>query len=420
MKNVIKPGLLVVLVVFFLSAIFASIMYFQGVTPQIPRIITSAEKPGPSPSEKPIQDQVRTEEKSVQISFTGAEQNVEFKEVPLFKLTMKNDKPVEVVADGDLARSLVEKLPEPKNAKAPVPAKVLQKSNEFTRIKRDEPGFSIDKGKTLAALEESIHKNHDAKSLEVGIVMGEIVGKDNFANKMKEMGFNHKLAAFTTNHPGHVDDKGRNVNLAIAVEKIDGLIIPPGGKFSFNKIVGPRTEQCGFKKAGVIVQGRVIPGLGGGICQVSTTLYRATLMSGLKIDERHNHSIYDGIEYADRGLDAAVAWGHKDFRFTNSLDIPILISSKAGKGLVHIEIYAEKKPFEEVVLETRNEVKHPFKVEKKKNSSLKAGETKIVHPGVHGYSIESFRKVTNNGKTKEERLSKDRYLTFNRIEEINN
>ncbi|HPW58105.1 MAG TPA: VanW family protein, partial [Candidatus Rifleibacterium sp.] len=186
-------------------------------------------------------------------------------------------------------------------------------------------------------------------------------------------------------------------------------------------VVGPRTEKYGFKKAGVISQGRVIPGLGGGICQVSTTLYRAALLSGMKIDERHNHSIYDGIEYADRGLDAAVAWGFKDFRFTNTLDIPVLIVSRAGKGRVEVEIYAERKPFDTVVLVTRNEVKHPYEVQKKNNSSLKKGEVKIVHPGVHGYSVEAYRTIIKDGKpSKEERLSKDRYLTFNRIEEINN
>lgn len=420
MKNVIKPGLLVISVVVFLSAVFAGIMYFQGVTPKVPSLLQNTPVPGDTSTTTSTPDKLRTEEKAVEISFNGGDEPIEFKEVPLFKMTMRNNSPVEVIADGDLAKSLVEGLPEPKNAKAAVPAKFVEKSKEFAKIIRDEPGFSIDKAKTLAALEESIQKGHDSARLEVDIVMGQIIEKENFSSKMKEMGFKHQLATYTTTHNDHIDDEGRNVNLDIASTKIDGLIIPPGGKFSFNKVVGPRTAKCGFKNAGVIVQGRVIPGLGGGICQVSTTLYRATLMSGLKIDERYNHSIYDGIEYADRGLDAAVAWGHKDFRFTNSLDIPILIVSKAGKGVVSIEIFAEKKPFENVVLETRNEIKYPFKVEKKKNSTLKSGQVKISHPGVHGYSIETFRKVTANGKTTEERLSKDRYLTFNRVEEISN
>jgi vancomycin resistance protein YoaR len=408
--------LLVVCVVVFSISCFCRNNVFSGRSSQSSGIAGSEISRPAAGQPKRTQNR----KKSVDISFKADGKNIEFKEVPLFKMTLKDEKPVEVVADGDLARTLVEKLPVPDNAREPKPARIEKKQNTFTRIIRDEPGFSIDKSKTLAALEESIQKNHSADNLEVKIVMGEITGKESFSAKMNEMGFKQLLASFTTMHTGHIDDENRNVNLAIAAEKIDGLIIPPGGRFSFNKVVGPRTEKCGFKKAGVISQGKVIPGLGGGICQVSTTLYRAILLSGAKIDERHNHSIYDGIEYAERGLDAAVAWGHKDFCFTNTLDIPILISSKAGKGSVHIEIFAEKQPFDQIVLETRNEIKHPFKVEKKKNSSLKSGETKVVHPGVHGYSIEVFRKVTSNGKTREERLSKDRYLTFNRIEEINN
>lgn len=421
MKNIIKPGLLVVAVVFFLSAIFAGIMYFQGAAPKIPRVITDKGATGPAQPDTSSADEVQKHEKAVNISFTSSDgKTFEFNDVPIYQMTLKNNKPVEIIANGDLAKNLVEKLPEPAEARQPVPAKIEQKKNEFSRIIRDEPGYSIDKAKTLAALEESIKTNLEADNHRINIVTGQIIGKENFSEKMKEMGFTQLLASFTTLHEGHMDDENRNVNLTIASQKIDGLIIPPGGKFSFNKVVGPRTEKCGFKKAGVISQGRVIPGLGGGICQVSTTLYRAVLMSNMKIDERHNHSIYDGIDYAERGLDAAVAWGYKDFRFTNSLDIPVLITSKVGPGQIQVEIYAETKPFENIVLETRNEVKHPFRLEKKINNSLKKGQVKVVHPGITGYSIEVYRIVTSNGKTREERLSKDRYLTFNRIEETSN
>ena len=237
---------------------------------------------------------------------------------------------------------------------------------------------------------------------------------------MSEKGFTTLLAKFKTEHPGHVDDAGRNVNLAIASQKLNGMIIKPKEKFSFNKVVGERSAKNGFKPAGCISAGKVIPGLGGGICQVSTTLYRAVLLSGAKIDERHNHSIYEGIEYAQRGLDAAVAWGYKDFKFTNALDIPLLIKSQSGEGWVEVAIYAEKKPFESIELSTRNEVKLPFKVEKRVNKKLKDGEVKIVHPGVDGYTVEAYRTITPIGGTgKEVRLSKDRYLTYNRIEERN-
>ncbi|MBU1107444.1 MAG: VanW family protein [Candidatus Riflebacteria bacterium] len=422
MKKLFKPGLLIVGVVFVLAAIFAGIMYFQGESPALPRITpgTQTATPVPAPASSVETGLNRIEERAVDVAFKAEEQVFEFNKIPLYRVTYQNEQPIEVVADGDLAKTLVDKLPAPTSARPAGAAKLEKPKNGFARIVRGELGYAVDKNKTLEALEMSITQNPDAKKLEIGVIMGKTEGKAGFASKVKEMGFNHLIASFSTVHPDHADDEGRNVNLGIAAERIDGLIIPPGGKFSFNKVVGPRTSKYGFKNAGVISQGRVIPGMGGGICQVSTTLYRGILMSGMKIDERHNHSIYDGINYAQRGLDAAVAWGYKDFCFTNNLDIPILLACRSGKGSVELEIYAEKKPFDEVILETRNEVKHPFQVQKKTNSSLKKGEVKIVHPGVNGYSIETYRRITQSGKTKEERLSKDRYQTYSRIEESNN
>lgn len=428
MKNILKPGLLIVGVIFILSAIFAGIMYFQGKTPALPSI-TPDGKTAQTPddqSKAPVAATTagvtKVEERVVDIAFVrDSEDAIEFQKVPLFKVTYQNEQPVEVIADGDQIKQLVDRLPELTGTKLPVAAKFEKQQNGFSRIIRGEPGYAVDKEKTLAAFEKKVTEDHNAQKLEIALVMSKTEGEEGFTVKAKKMNFNQLIASFSTVHDAdHINDENRNVNLRVAAEKLDGLIIPPGGKFSFNKVVGPRTEKCGFKKAGVISQGRVIPGLGGGICQVSTTLYRAVLMSGMKIDERHNHSIYDGINYAQRGFDAAVAWGYKDFRFTNSLDIPVLISCSSGKGSVELSIYAEKKPFEEIILEARNEQKHPFQIQKKTNTSLKKGEVKIVHPGVHGYSIEAFRRITQSGKTREEKLSKDRYLTFNRIEESNN
>ncbi|PKL42891.1 MAG: hypothetical protein CVV41_12755 [Candidatus Riflebacteria bacterium HGW-Riflebacteria-1] len=429
MKKLIKPGLLIVGVIFILSAIFAGIMYFQGQTPRLPRVTPGGQQAQQPPATQgTASDSItaaaatKVEERTVDISFVRDRADaIEFTKVPLFKVTYQNEQPVEVIADGDQIRQLVDRLPELSGTKPAVAAKFEKQQDGFSRIIRGEPGYTVDKEKTLAAFEKKVTEDHNAQKLEIALIMSKTEGVEGFADKAKKMNFNQLIASFSTVHDAdHINDENRNVNLRIAADKLDGLIVPPGGKFSFNKVVGPRTEKFGFKKAGVISQGRVIPGLGGGICQVSTTLYRAVLMGGMKIDERHNHSIYDGINYAQRGFDAAVAWGYKDFRFTNSLDIPILIACSSGKGSVKLEIFAEKKPFEEIILEARNEQKHPFQIQKKTNASLKKGETKIVHPGVHGYSIEAFRRITQSGKTREERLSKDRYLTFNRIEESNN
>ena len=416
-----RSGLFVAIVLVFLASIFFTIIYFQHHAPVKPgsdQTQTTAATAGNTDTVSPEAE--KTEVKSVQIAFADGERQLEVKnEVPLYSVTLKDNKVVKIEADGDLARSLVDNLSHP-DQKSPEPARLEKAPKQFDRLVRGQPGVGIDKARTLEALENSIKQSQNANNLSVNVVIAKTEGKEGFESKMREMGFTTLIATYTTRQPGHVEDKERNVNLEIASHKIDGLIIPPGGKFSFNKVVGPRTRQNGFKEAGVISQGKVIPGLGGGICQVSTTLYRVALLSGMKIDERHNHSIYDGIEYADRGLDAAVSWGSKDFRFTNTLDIPVLITSRAGNGCVEVAIYAEKKPFSSIVLQTRNEVKHPYQTVKNNNRSLKKGETKILHPGVNGYSVEAYRIIIASDSKKEERLSKDRYLTFNRIEESNN
>ena len=434
-----KSPLFVAVLTVFLGVFFISIVFMQSkntpsvekktdntVSPKVETTATTETKPTTSTpiSFTKVEEKTTTEKQQVLVSFLNEEnQKIAAKEVPLYEITKveKGSEPakiVSVVANGELAKSLIDeiKLPNEKSENA----KIVKTDSKFDKIVSSGSGLEVDKKKTLEALEKSIQTNTAAKNFENLDVKVFTKKNEGFSAKMNEMGFKTLLAKFKTTHPGHIDDAARNVNLSIASKKINGLIIPPNGKFSFNKVVGERSKANGFKEAGVISQGRVIPGLGGGICQVSTTLYRAVLLSGAKINERHNHSIYDGIEYAERGLDAAVAWGYKDFKFTNGLNIPILITSTSGEGWVEVSIYAEKKPFESIELYTRNEVKKPFKTEKRINSKLKSGEVKIVHPGVDGYTVEAYRTITSNGKAKEERLSKDNYLTFNRIEERSN
>lgn len=414
MKNTVAKLIAIAAIILVLMAVFYGIKHFQKM-----HLLKKQQISTKQPTEN-IPDKI-TRKKYVDVKFIDDGHEISFKQVPLYSVSIQKDKAATITIDTNLMKALVEKIPNIATQTA-MPSQLKKAAvGKFDRLTRGIEIKQIDRHKTLAALEKAIKEAPQAATITVDVCTSTSDAFDSFKQKRIEMGFTTLIASFSTLHEEHIHDEGRNVNLALAVKKIDGLIVPPGGKFSFNKVVGPRTEKCGFKKAGVISQGRVIPGLGGGICQVSTTLYQAVLQAGLKIDERHNHSIYDGIEYAARGLDAAVAWGYKDFKFSNSLDMPILISATAGSGSVSIELYAERTPFKSVVLETRNEKVHPFRTEIKKNHKLKKGTRRIIHPGVTGYSIETYRIITRKeGDIIEERLSKDRYLTFNRIEEISN
>ena len=112
----------------------------------------------------------------------------------------------------------------------------------------------------------------------------------------------------------------RTHNLTKAANIINGVMVKPGQVFTFNQTVGPRTGVTGYRDALIIVGDRFEPGTGGGICQVSSTLYNAVLLAGLEIVERYNHGL--AVAYIPPGLDATVAYGLQDFRFRNNLTAP--------------------------------------------------------------------------------------------------
>ncbi len=358
--------------------------------------------------------------RNVDLTFIHENRTFAFPAQPLLKFRTVRDGIVECKADVELARNLLSGIPLPDaNQATQAASPQTDGKGQLLRLSRGIPRMVLDPDETLKNLEKQLQTNPGSPTLNLPLVIKPAEDPGSFDSERKKFGFNLMLTSFETLHSGHSDDEGRNTNLRIAAGKIDGVVIQPGQEFSFNKTVGERNRKNGFQMAGVISNGKVIPGMGGGICQVSTTLYRNALLANLKILERYNHSIYDGIPYAQRGLDAAVVWGAKDFRIRNTLGFPILISASSGKGWVRVALFCEKKPFDKIEVVTRNEVKHPFEVQKKKNPKLKGNERKVVKPGVTGYTIDAYRIVTTNGVSREEKLSQDRYQTFAQIEEVN-
>lgn len=411
----------------FLGVFFWGILYFQGKHGQ-PGV-------GQGTGGKTAQTQSTVSEapmsstetalaklRDIDVSFTIDSKAMSLGPQKLLRVTKRNDlEPPVVEVDVQLAQSLVSSLQELDIQAGIEPAKVsTDKKGTLLRIIRGSGKRVIDRERTLMTLKDMASQAADAPALNVPISVKIDEGFEGFEAQRQKLGFGVCLGRFETLHADHADDDARNENLRIAAEKCDGLIIAPGEEFNFDKVVGPRVSKNGFKMAGVISNGRVIPGMGGGVCQVSTTLYRTALLSNMKITERHNHSIYEGIPYADRGLDAAISWGSKNFRFVNTLGVPLLLSCRGGNGRVHVSFFAPSKPYDQVVVATRNEKAIRFPVEKKKSTRLKSGETRIVRPGVTGYTIDAYRIVTSGGMSREEKLSSDNYLMFPQVEEISN
>ena len=129
----------------------------------------------------------------------------------------------------------------------------------------------------------------------------------------------------------------RASNIALAVSRINGVVIQPGESFSFSQTILPRTVANGYVEAPTIVNKKYVPGIGGGICQVSSTLYAAMLTAGLPATERHPHSL--DVGYIPVGMDATISGNALDLRFTNIFDKPIQIQAAADQGTLTISLY---------------------------------------------------------------------------------
>jgi len=147
------------------------------------------------------------------------------------------------------------------------------------------------------------------------------------------------VASYTTYFNTH--DVGRNKNIELSAKAINNVIIGSGDSFSFNTVVGPRDEANGYQPAPEIINKKVVMGIGGGICQTSSTLFNAVDQIPVKFVERHHHSL--NVGYVPKGRDATVSYGGLDFRFQNTTDVPFLIKANYSKNSLTIEIRTAEK-----------------------------------------------------------------------------
>ena len=160
---------------------------------------------------------------------------------------------------------------------------------------------------------------------------------ENNAGKENPFGW-EKISAYTTYF--NQNEGGRCENIAIAAALIDGIVMQAYGEFSFNQTVGKRTEEAGFQCAKIIVDGEYVLGVGGGVCQVSTTLYNAALKSGLEVIEYHPHSLR--VSYVAPSRDAMVS-NSSDLKLFNPHPFPVYLSAKVVNGSVKITFYGKNQ-----------------------------------------------------------------------------
>ena len=211
-----------------------------------------------------------------------------------------------------------------------------------------------------------------------------------------------------------VSKVGRTNNLKLASSKINGYVLMPGEIFSYNKVVGERTVEAGFKMAGVYSGGKEVEGLGGGICQISSTLYNIVVKSNLEIIQRENHVFLPG--YLPAGQDATVVWGAIDFKFKNTRNYPVKIVSSVSGGYVTMKMFGLKEENEpEISFQTvYHKTLYP-KTVYEDTTSLPAGQTKVESSGKNGCKSTTYKVVKQNGQVVSKTvLSNDTYQAMNK------
>ncbi len=205
----------------------------------------------------------------------------------------------------------------------------------------------------------------------------------------------------------------RKSNIKLATLSLDKTFVDVGGEFSFNKTVGARTTERGYKTSKIIVGGEFVDGIGGGVCQVSTTLYNALLLAGLNVIEYHPHSL--PVSYVCPSFDAMVSYNFADLRFINNTDNPIILHTIATDSTITVEIYGEPNDYtysrQSVLIEEIPAPKEQEVIDDKGEfPELYEGQKKVVRYSKSGLKSQGYLVATKNGKiVSTKRLRTDTY-----------
>ena len=263
--------------------------------------------------------------------------------------------------------------------------------------------FNVDEVKAMIAAEDK-----DEYTVKLTITKPKVT-----VNDIGTEAFPDKLGTFTTRYDER--DRDRTTNLKLACQKLNNQVVLAGATFSYNKTLGERTIAAGYKNAAVYENGQVVDGIGGGICQISSTLYNAIVDANLETVERRNHQFV--TSYVPAGKDATVVYGMTDFKFKNTRKYPVKIIATAQNGIATISIYGVKEEVEyDVELQVKQIATIPVTTVYKEDSSLPAGTEKVKQVGAKGVKTETYLVKSLNGKVvSSELVSRDTYNAMQRI-----
>lgn len=292
-----------------------------------------------------------------------------------------------------------------------MPAKdaTIQKSGETFTVTEHQTGMVVDEEALLQELKKTIEALEVEKPVQATLVLSE---PKITADALRKI--DGRLSSFTTNYSTSAE--GRKWNVSLAASLINGTVVMPGETFSYNEEIGTISLSTGFRNAGIYIGDRIEEGLGGGICQVSSTLYQAVLHGNLGIVQRSNHSM--AVSYMSPGMDAVVYAPYLDLKFKNNNPNPVYVFAYGDNNNLTVAMYGHKADLNgysyKVYSETLNVIE-PEVIEKE-DPTMYVGERKDDNIPFRGYTSRTYRQTIKDGKVvNTEFLSQDTYKKVDKI-----
>lgn len=298
----------------------------------------------------------------------------------------------------------------------------LESIKEDIDLKMENASLSINSGNiTVNDGKEGIELDVESSLKNIISNLADGIYKDNLVVKIVKQSVvksdlssvNTILGRYATNLGN--SSYGRTDNIKNAAKKINGYLMMPGDEFSYINVTGPYTVNNGYGNAPVIVEGELQSGIGGGVCQVSTTLYNAVLYSGLDIVTVRNHTIPSS--YVSKGRDAAVNDSTIDFIFKNNLEHPVYLQSYVYGNSVVTEIYGNDEDKQNIEIMTNIDSVKEANIKKVEDSELEKGKEEVKEKGRDGYTVSTYRiyKDINGNVINKEKIATSYYPSKQKV-----
>ncbi|QUL98780.1 MAG: VanW family protein [Candidatus Fermentithermobacillus carboniphilus] len=275
----------------------------------------------------------------------------------------------------------------------PQDARYVVGADDAVSVVPDRSGWFLDREKVLSELTQGEKWDRIPDTMELPFID---VQPDTRKEELEAYLPLTLIASYSTFYE---DNNDRAHNIHLAAKSLDGVMLKPGEVLSFNHVTGPRTGERGYRKASVFVGNEIVDDFGGGVCQVSTTLYVALCKAGFQVVERHNHGM--PVAYVPLGLDATVVFDLLDLKMKNDTGFPCVIKAETGQGRITVKVFGKKENGLSIEVESRIIEEIPAEYpsagqETQGEGSANAGEGQKKLRS--GYMVETLRKYVKDGK----------------------